>query len=297
MSVVTVGDFDGVHLGHRDLLRQAAALAGSLHADSVAVTFDRNCKSVLRGDPVLQLTTAEEKREKILSCGIMRVETLSFDASLISLSPDGFLDLLRERFGCTVLLGGSDFRYGFGGSGTLTDGATVRGIRQVTVELRKDRTKISSSEIRTALTDGKPEEAMRRLGEPYSIRGTVIPGHQLGRTVGFPTLNLDLPAEKLLPKNGVYVTDAAVDGQTFRAVTNVGVRPTVSDEGVRNVETHLIGADGDFYGKTARVFFLSRLRDERRFPDLSALTRQLCADREAALRFLVQSCDICTNPG
>ncbi len=282
MSVVTVGDFDGVHLGHRTLLREVISYAESLGIPSIAVTFDRNTKSFLRQTPSFYLTDFEEKKSLIHSEGIQTVCSVPFDAEFSKLSPGAFLSFLRERYGCTDLFGGADFRFGSGGEGTLVDGACVEGIRQHVVSLKTDLVKISSSSIRSALTDGLIERANSWLGYPYSVSGKVLEGKHLGRTIGFPTVNLSPPAEKVLPRNGVYITETLIDGIVYRSVTNVGVRPTVKDGDSRNIETHLLHASGDFYNKNITVRFLSRLRDEIQFSNLGELMQQLRADRDMA---------------
>ena len=282
MSVVTVGDFDGVHLGHRSLLRSVVCRAAELNVPSVAVTFDRNAKNFLHGTSPYSLTDLEEKTALLRSEGIDSVCVLPFDSAFSGMSASDFLTFLRDRYGCTDLFGGEDFRFGCGGSGRLTDNAIVHGIRQHVVVLKTDLVKISSSSIRAALTDGLVERANSWLGYAYSVTGTVIEGKHLGRTIGFPTVNLSAPEGKVLPRNGVYITETVVCGNTYRSITNVGIRPTVSDGHPRNIETHLLNADGDFYGKSITVRFLSRLRDEMRFSDLGSLMRQLRADRDAA---------------
>ena len=282
MSVVTVGDFDGVHLGHRALLREVVSFADAQKIPSIAITFDRNTKSFLRQTDPFYLTDFEEKKAMILSEGIDHVYPIPFNDSFSKMTPPAFLLFLKERYGCTHLFGGSDFRFGCGGEGTLADGARVEGIVQHVVTLKTDLVKISSSTIRSALTDGLIERANTWLGYPYSVSGIVVEGKHLGRTIGFPTVNLVSPREKVLPQNGVYITETTVDNAIYRSVTNVGIRPSVNDGDVRNIETHLLEARGDFYGKTITVRFLSRLRDEIRFANLGALMQQLRIDRDMA---------------
>ncbi len=283
MSVVTVGDFDGVHLGHRFLLRRVVSCAKDRGVPSVAITFDRNCKAFLKQQSNLYLTDTEEKSALILGEGIQRMEVLRFNEQLSQLSAEEFLLFLKEHYQCTDLVGGSDFRFGKGGKGVLREGTVVCGIRQHVVELKTDLVKISSSEIRNALFDGCIEQANDWLGSPYSLCGTVVEGKHLGRTIGFPTLNLIAPEGKVLPGNGVYVTEVMIENTLYRAMTNIGVRPTVEKRASRNVETYLLNAGGDFYGKKIMVRFLARLREERRFADLGALMQQLRADRDSAL--------------
>lgn len=282
MSVITVGDFDGVHLGHRTLLRQVVSYAETLGIPSIAVTFDCNTKNFLQQTSSSYLTNAEEKKSLILSEGIQAVCTIPFDDEFSKLSPTAFLSFLREQYGCTDLFGGADFRFGNGGEGVLSDGTCVEGIRQHVVTLKTDLVKISSSSIRSALTEGLIERANSWLGYPYSVSGTVVEGKHLGRTIGFPTVNLSAPAGKVLPRNGVYITETLIDGIVYRSITNIGTRPTVKDGYFRNIETHLLHARGDFYHKNITVRFLSRLRDEIQFADLGALMQQLRIDRDMA---------------
>lgn len=282
MSVVTVGDFDGVHLGHRSLLRAVVSMAESIGEPSVALTFDRNTKTALGKTPEFYLTDREEKCSLILGEGIEDVCIVPFDESFREKSPEEFLIFLKERWGCNHLVGGEDFRFGKNGMGGLTDGAVVCGIRQHVVDLKSDLVKISSSAIRAALGDGLIERANSWLGHTYSVSGRVIEGKHLGRTIGFPTVNIEAPAGKVLPCNGVYVTETLLDGKIYRSVTNVGVRPTVGSSNLRNVETHILYADGDFYGREIKVRFLSRLRDEKRFSNLGDLMQQLRIDRDMA---------------
>lgn len=282
MSVVTVGDFDGVHSGHKELLRQVTRFASEQGLASVVVTFDRNCKDVLRNTSGSYLTTLAEKKRLLLAEGVDSVCVVSFDSTFASMSPEVFLSYLKDHCGCTYLFGGEDFRFGKDGAGTLTDGSCVQDIGQKVVTLKTDVMKISSSAIRSALSDGLIDQANGWLGYPYFISGTVVEGKHLGRTIGFPTLNLNASPEKILPGDGVYITETTVDGTTYRSVTNVGVRPSFNDGMQKNVETHLLNANGDFYGKTVTVRFLARLREERQFSDLGSLMQQLRIDREQA---------------
>lgn len=281
MSVITVGDFDGVHLGHRRLIRRTARLAASLNTTSAVLTFDRNCKGYLRGTTPVVLTLPEE-RKKLLLEEVDDVYQITFDETFSKMSAIAFLRYLRDTYQCTDLVGGEDFSFGRKGQGTLTDGLVVEGIRQHVVPLKTDLIKISSSSVRAALSDGLIERANAWLGYVYSLSGVIVEGQHLGRTIGFPTVNIFADPQKALPKNGVYVTETEIDGMVYRSLTNIGVRPTVSSSGVANVETHLFDADGDFYGRTATVRFLSRLRDEMKFPNVGALMQQLRRDRERA---------------
>ncbi len=282
MSVVTVGDFDGVHTGHKALLRQVVQFASAQDLPAVVVTFDRNCKQFLHQSPREFLTDTEEKRQLLLAEGIDTVCVVPFDEAFSQMSSQEFLLFLKEHCGCTHLFGGEDFCFGRGGQASLTDGTSECGISQHVVDLKADVMKISSTSIRAALREGLVERANQWLGYEYFLSGTVVEGKHLGRTIGFPTVNLEAPAGKIIPGNGVYITETTVNGKTYRSITNVGVRPTVHDGGGRNVETHLLQADGDFYGKNVTVRFLTRLRNEMHFSDLGDLMQQLKIDRDMA---------------
>ncbi len=282
MAVITVGDFDGVHLGHQELLRNVVSFAESVGEPSVALTFDRNTKTFLNHTPLYYLTDGEEKISLIRSEGIQRVDTVPFDEKFSNLSPEEFLRFLKEKYHCTHLFGGEDFRFGKNGLGVLRDGVCLEEIQQHVITLKTDLVKISSSSIRSALRDGLIERANSWLGYSYFVKGVVVEGKHLGRTIGFPTVNLSTPVAKVLPKNGVYLTETIVDGIAYRSLTNVGIRPTVDDGGSCNVETHLLEARGDFYGKEIAVHFFARLRDEIHFQNLGALMQQLRSDREKA---------------
>ena len=183
MSVITVGNFDGVHLGHKALLRRVVERARALGTSSVVLTFDRNTKSALSGNDMYCLTTCNERDELLRAEGIDEVYVVSFDEAFAGMTEGAFLDYLRTCYGCTDLYGGTDFRFSKEGRGMLMDEALQRGIRQHTVDLKTDFVKISSSAIRGALHDGLIERANTWLGYSYFISGTVIEGRHLGRTI------------------------------------------------------------------------------------------------------------------
>lgn len=285
MSVMTVGDFDGVHLGHQALLDETVRLAKERKTESIVLTFDRNCKSFLRSLSVPYLTDFEEKKELLLSFGITSVAAVSFNEAFSDLSEISFLRYLKQEFDCTDLVGGEDFRFGKHANGFLTDGRTEAGICQHCISLKTDLVKISSSAIRTALADGCVDRAAQWLGRPFTLSGVGVPGNHIGSTIGFPTVNFFLPKGKMLPKNGVYITRTTLCGTDYPSVTNIGCRPTVSQKNVRNVETHILNFDRVLYGESVRVSFLSRLRDEVRFSSMADLSAQLRRDRDTALNW------------
>ena len=282
--IATTGFFDGVHCGHRLVAERLVSEARKRGDGSLVVTFWPHPRAVLQdGARELRLlTTLDEKKALLQGLGVDRIEVLDFTRTFAALTAEEYLRLLKDRFGVTTLLMGYDNRIG---SDRLTAPdllpvAEGLGIELVRVEALGD-VPISSTKIRKALEEGKVEEANGMLGYRYGLYGAVVAGNRLGRTIGFPTANLQLYEPlKLIPGNGVYAVEAEVLGRSFRAMTNIGTRPTVGGT-VRTVETHILDFDEDIYGLPLRIRFLRRIRDEVRFPSLDALKAQLGKDREA----------------
>jgi riboflavin kinase/FMN adenylyltransferase len=291
--VLTIGNFDGVHLGHRAVLGSAIERARTLGVSAVAYTFHPHPRRVLepeRAQPLLMtLTQLEFAIEKV---GIDLLVREPFSLQFSSMSPEVFLqEIIGSRIRPTELFVGRDFHFGKGRGGsdeTLARLAPTLGIRVVIVpEVQAGGADVSSTRIRGAIAAGDVEEATLCLGQPYSISGRVVEGDRRGREIGFPTANLALDNE-LLPTNGVYATrvwffDAhgRRSAQTRPAVTNVGTRPTF-DAGPLVTEVHLLDFDEDLYGERLEVAFHSRLRGEKRFPSVDALKTQIAADVEQA---------------
>ena len=282
--IATTGFFDGVHCGHRLVAERLVSEARKRGDGSLVVTFWPHPRAVLQdGARELRLlTTLDEKKALLQGLGVDRIEVLDFTRTFAALTAEEYLRLLKDRFGVTTLLMGYDNRIG---SDRLTAPdllpvAEGLGIELVRVEALGG-VPISSTKIRKALEEGKVEEANGMLGYRYGLYGAVVAGNRLGRTIGFPTANLQLYEPlKLIPGNGVYAVEAEVLGRSFRAMTNIGTRPTVGGT-VRTVETHILDFDEDIYGLPLRIRFLRRIRDEVRFPSLDALKAQLGKDREA----------------
>ncbi len=282
--IATTGFFDGVHCGHRLVAERLVSEARKRGDGSLVVTFWPHPRAVLQNGAreLRLLTTLDEKKDLLHGLGVDRIEVLDFTRTFAALTAEEYLRLLKDRFGVTTLLMGYDNRIG---SDRLTAPdllpvAEGLGIELVRVEALGG-VPISSTKIRKALEEGKVEEANGMLGYRYGLYGAVVAGNRLGRTIGFPTANLQLYEPlKLIPGNGVYAVEAEVLGRSFRAMTNIGTRPTVGGT-VRTVETHILDFDEDIYGLPLRIRFLRRIRDEVRFPSLDALKAQLGKDREA----------------
>ena len=281
--IATTGFFDGVHLGHRLVIERLVSLARERGDESLIVTFWPHPRAVLQdGARELRLlNTLEEKKELLADLGVSRVEVLDFSRSFAALSAEQYLrEVLRDRFGVTTLLVGYDNRLG---SDRLTAGALAPIAAEMGLELIElpPFQTISSTKIRKHLEEGDIASATEMLGYGYSLKGVVVAGNRLGRTIGFPTANMKLYEPlKLVPGRGVYVVEAEVLGQVFRGMTNIGLRPTVGGSTI-TIETHILDFDEDIYGLPLKITFLRRLRDEVHFPSLDALKAQLSLDREA----------------
>lgn len=304
--IATTGFFDGVHTGHRLVIERLVSLARERGDESLVVTFWPHPRAVLQdGARELRLlTTLEEKKALLSALGVSRIEVLDFTRSFAALTAEEYLrDVLRDRFGVTTLLVGYDNRLGsdrltapdlapiaasigmdlisvdecLEGAHPLKPVATLGPIRGCAPSGQP----ISSTKIRTALQEGRIEEATEMLGYGYSLTGVVVAGNRMGRTIGFPTANLRLYEPlKLIPARGVYVVDAEVLGRKYRGMTDIGTRPTVGGT-FPTIETHILDFDEDIYGLPLTITFLRRLRDEIHFPSLDALKHQLELDRTA----------------
>jgi riboflavin kinase / FMN adenylyltransferase len=287
-SVVTVGNFDGVHRGHRVLLRRATDAAHDAGARSVAVTFDPHPAAVLRpGTQPAAITSLEERTAALLEAGIDLVLVLPFTRELSSLTPEAFVrEVLVDGLQAMRVIVGTNFRFGHRAAGdvvTLAEAGADHGfgVEAVTL-LELDGAPISSSELRRRIAeDGDLAWANAALGRPFSLAGEVVRGDQRGRTIGFPTANIEVGADRLLPANGVYAGLATVGEHRYAAVTNVGTRPTFDGEGV-TVEVHLLDTDVDLYDQHLEVSFLHRLRGEQRFDGIDALRDQIARDAAEA---------------
>ena len=288
--IATTGFFDGVHLGHRLVIERLVSLARERGDESLVVTFWPHPRAVLQdGARELRLLNSlEEKKGLLRNLGVDRVEVLDFTRSFAALTAEQYLrEILRDRFGVTTLLMGYDNRLG---SDRLTaaslkpiaDGMGMELIELSPLSFRPSEAsgEISSTQIRAALEEGDIAHASEMLGYGYALKGVVVAGNRLGRTIGFPTSNMKLYEPlKLVPGRGVYVVEAEVLGKKYRGMTNIGLRPTVGGS-FTTIETHILDFDEDIYGLPLRITFLRRLRDEVHFPSLEALKRQLEKDRD-----------------
>jgi riboflavin kinase/FMN adenylyltransferase len=289
---LTIGSFDGVHKGHQAILHKLVAGAHAANAPAVALTFHPHPSIVLRGrSGPFYLTSPDERAELLGELGVDRVITLTFDQALASLTAHEFVQILYDHLGLRHLYVGHDFALGRGRQGDLPFlqnlgkemGFTVNVMRPI----RLGGLVVSSSRIRSALAEGDVRLARDLLGRRYQVNGEVVPGDGRGRTIGIHTANLDIPPQRCLPKSGVYACLASVGGRVWRAVANIGVRPTFENQAaLPRLEAHLLDFAGDLYGKDLQVAFAARLRDEQRFPNVEALVAQIRADILKAKKLL-----------
>ncbi|HEX2488542.1 MAG TPA: bifunctional riboflavin kinase/FAD synthetase [Blastocatellia bacterium] len=289
-TVLTLGVFDGLHLGHQAIVRTVVERALLIGATPTLITFDPHPRQVLKPEtapPLLQ--TFNQKMEGLRLLGIEQVVVLEFNQELAAMFAEDFIqryivDALRAR---EVYLG-KGFAFGHERRGNIEMLKWVSrqfGFYAAEVpEVQMRGRRISSTMIRMLLKAGRVNLARRMLGRPYGIEGMVIQGRGIGRKFLFPTANLELQ-NRVLPADGVYVTLALVDGVWRRSVTNIGKRPTLGAEAESKVETHLIDFDDDLYGRTIRVRVLHRLRGEKKFSGIDELRAQIARDRNRAVRF------------
>jgi riboflavin kinase/FMN adenylyltransferase len=287
-SVLSIGSFDGVHLGHRALISRVVKAARRDGRPSVVLTFFPHPSVVLRGrQPALYINTPDEKAELLGSLGVDYVITQTFDAALSHLSADAFLDLLQTHLGMRALVVGEDFALGYrreGGRIFLEAVGPRRGFRlEIVPPLMLDGEPVSSTRVREALRSGDVRRAAAYLGRPFTLPGTVVRGVGRGRKLGIPTVNLGFWNERAYPAPGVYACWAEVNGSTHPAVTNIGMRPTF-DDGLLHpvVESHLLDMTDDLYDRDVRLSFVDRLRDEQRFDGPAALAAQIARDIQKA---------------
>ena len=290
-KAAVVGFFDGLHRGHRSLLDFAKARAEARGLQPVAVTFRECPVEYLRPGSSPKLLASPSERLRALGeyLGPSSVIALDFNRELATMTAREFMQMLHYAYGVELLVVGFNNRFGSDRDKTFTDYQAIG--REIGMEVERapelaEMKGVSSSAIRKAISEGRVDEAAEMLGRRYSITGAVQHGRQVGRTIGFPTANLR-PADPrlLVPAPGVYsgtAYDAA--GTKYPAMVNIGVCPTVSSEGTQTIEAHLIGFDGDLYGKTLTLEFTGRMRGERRFGSLEELKTQLESDRAEALQ-------------
>ena len=286
---VTMGNFDGCHLGHQALFRTLKAVAEVNGLQPTVISFEPHSNYVLRGpgDPLL-LTTTEEKREFIESLGLEFL-VLPFTREMAKLPFDEFVrtELIEKRNVASMFFG-HDHCFGAGGKGnyeTITEAFPELSTQMLSIVLHKGE-RVSSSAVRNALLNGDVDRAQTYLGRPYRLSGTVVVGKRLGHTIGFPTANVEVGQYKFLPKSGVYVASARLsDGRIFRSVVNIGTQPTTPGTHFLAIEAYLLDFDENIYGQHLALDLLAFLRPEKKFASIEDLVRQIGMDADTAKNY------------
>ncbi|MDD3405684.1 MAG: bifunctional riboflavin kinase/FAD synthetase [Paludibacteraceae bacterium] len=283
-TFATIGFFDGVHLGHRFLLNELKQQAQFFNLESLVVSFNNSPQRVLCPEvPINLLTTSSEKMQIFDKLGLDNCLMLDFDKQLAAKTSSEFLAVLHDRFCVRKLLVGYDHRFGSDQTATNEDYAALG--QKIGIEVAfcspfvLEQYTVSSSKIRELLRQGDVECANQLLGSTYTLTGKVVFGNQIGQTLGFPTANLSLPAQKLVPRNGVYAVRVIVGKNSYKGMLNIGLCPTVPGTH-QTIEVHILDFDRNLYGETITLELLKRLRDERQFASLEELRRQLQYDKE-----------------
>ncbi len=281
-TALTIGVFDGLHLGHQHLLSRLKAEAQERGLVPAVLTFRNHPRAVLHPEEeVAWLSDLEERLELLRSAGLDLVVVVDFTRELSLLRPREFLSLLQQQLRLRALVVGPDFALGYQRQGdrpTLEALGREMGFTVTTVEhYVVNGVGVRSTHIRNLITQGDVASAARMLGRHYSIRGTVVRGDGRGRRLGYPTANLSVSTQRLVPGNGIYATWAYVGGARYPAATSIGVRPTFG-QGQRTVESYLMDFSGVLYHKEMRLEFVQRLRDELAFPSVEALVQRMGQD-------------------
>ena len=289
---ITIGNFDGVHMGHQALFRKVKQWAEKLDGESIVVTFDPHPLQVLFPEKAPSFITSHRlKLDLIASCGIDATIVIPFNHEFSQMSAREFVEvILVGKIGARAIVVGNDYRFGHSREGDLPFlrrlgeqyGFTV----EIVTVIQMNDTPVSSTSIRQLIANGNIRDANRLLGRPFEVSGTVIEGRKRGLGLGFPTANIRMPAVAS-PRTGVYVVEAEVDGKRYGGAANLGYNPTFGDVEL-SLETHLFDFNQDIYGRPITIRFIDRLRDERRFSGPEELRLQIQKDVDTARRILAQ---------
>lgn len=287
--ILTIGNYDGLHLGHRRIIERIKLKAREQKGTSMLMTFHPHPLTILKPEKFVGLITPlHVKRRLIEEAGVDVLFIVPFTDEFHLINPELFVDsLLMEKLGIKGLIVGYDFKFGKGGKGNveyLASKSTEYGFFfEIQAAITLDGEKVGSNRIRKMIQDGDVRKAAAHLGRPYMIEGTVIKGDGRGRTIGFPTINLksDFP---LIPKRGVYISMVEIDGKKFSAVTNIGYNPTFDGQGL-TIETYILDFSQDLYGREIALYFLNRIRDEVKFSSVDELKGGIWKDVETAREY------------
>ncbi len=291
-TIVTLGTFDGVHLGHQKILERLAENAKNLNCESLLLTFAQHPRLVLQNNSDIKLlNTISEKIDLLQNHGLQNLVIHKFDENFKNLTPHEFVkNILVDVFNIKKIIIGHDHRFGKNRAANIDD-LVVFGqqynfeVEQISAQ-EVDEISISSTKIRNALADGNVKLANSYLSNNYSISGKVVYGKQLGRTIGFPTANIQvLDINKLIPNNGVYAVKSILNNKTVFGIMNIGTNPTV-DGKTRSIEVYFLDFSDDLYNQEITVSFIDRIRDEQKFNSLDELKNQIAKDKDVALKLI-----------
>lgn len=293
-SVLTLGTFDGVHIGHQSILKKVIDSTDKNKYESVVLTFFPHPRMVLEKDHNIKLLdTITEKAKKLEVLGIQHLIIQEFTKEFSNLSAEEFVrDVLVEHLHVKKIIIGYDHRFGKNRSADIHDLINYSNIYKFDVEQitaqEINEVSISSTKIRKALLEGDILTANKYLDSAFCLTGTVVKGKQLGRTIGFPTANLVLAEDyKLIPKRGSYIVSTIINGKEVRGMMNIGINPTINSNNNQTLEVHLIDYQGDLYDQTITIKFLDYLRDEKKFDSIEALKQQLQTDYQTAKNYIL----------
>ncbi len=289
-TVLTLGVFDGLHLGHQRIMQTVVERARAVDASATAITFDPHPRAVLHPEsapPLLQ--TLDQRLANFEVLGIEQAIVIAFDREFASQPAEDFItEIVHDRLQAREVHLGQDFAFGRGRGGNIDLLRKMSGdlgfVADEVPEVRLRGLRISSSKIRHLLAEGRVNLARRMLGRPYGVEGVIIRGNRRGHTIGFPTANLK-PDNRVIPRFGVYATATLIDGTWRKSITNIGVRPTFENDAEPSIESYIFDFDGELYGDVLRVRFLHRIRDERKFSGIEELKAQIERDTRRARNY------------
>ncbi len=289
-TVVALGNFDGVHKGHQEVIKRTVKSAKAAGLKSAVFTFSNHPRNVIAGEQIIKdILSWEDKVTIIRSFGIDYLISVPFDDKMLNMEPEDFImDILVGKINMKEAYCGFNYQFGHSAKGNV-ELLIKLGLREnfgihVLEPIKIDNTIVSSSLMRALISEGRVEEIEKFLGRCYSIGGRVVTGNRIGRTIGFPTSNIILDEGMVTPANGVYVTYCLYNNFRYKGITNVGIKPTIGDN-IHTIETHIFDFDYDLYGKEIRVEFLTKLRDEMKFTNIQELARQIALDSASAKEF------------
>ncbi|MEO2506384.1 bifunctional riboflavin kinase/FAD synthetase [Clostridium paraputrificum] len=286
-SYVALGSFDGLHSGHLSLVNKIIELANENKGRSIVYTFKNHPRTLIKGATPPKLLMDNESKEEILEAlGVDLIYFEEFNEEYMKLTPEGFIKYLCEKFKVKGIVVGFNYRFGYKNIGNikmLKELSTKYGYELYVMEpCNYENEVISSTRIRNELLNGNVDKAMKMLNRPYIIKGKVVHGKKLGRTIGFPTANLDYSKEALIPRKGVYYTNVQWQDKIYKGITSVGNNPTVNGDKL-TIETYILDFNNDLYGHNIKVYFIKKIRDEKKFNSIDDLVIQLKKDKDYAL--------------